>query len=114
MAKIEFSRQKQTFVVVASEGTASPGEVGNCVLSADVDAQFAVLRDVDIGDEIVVVTRAAETIRYRVRSIRVVRATDTSILQDFGDRRITLLSGYSAAEPNLRYAVVATARTTSS
>ena len=105
MAKIEFPRQKQTFVVLASEGTASPGEVGNCVLSADADSQFAVFRDIDIGDEIVV--NNGDVIRYRVRSIRVVRASDTALLQDFGDRRITFLAAYSAVEPNLRYAIVA-------
>ena len=47
----------------------------------------------------------------RVRSIRVVKETNTAVMQDFGDRRLTLLTGYPFdVRGDLRYAVVATAR----
>ncbi len=122
LVRMEFVRQKQTYFVMAGgsarawafgpshvDGTAAPGEIGNCVLTAHHDAQFSVLQDIDIGDEVVVETAAGEVVRYRVRSIRVVKEPNTAVQQDFGDRRLTLLSGYPSDE-GLRYAVVATAR----
>jgi sortase A len=72
-----------------------------------------VLHDIDIGDEILVEMRSGQSVRYRVRSIRVVKQTDTSLLRDMGDRRLTLITCYpfKAVRPGgeLRYAVVATA-----
>jgi sortase A len=124
LVRMEFVRQKTTYFVLPGGssrawalgpahvgGTAAPGEIGNCVLSAHRDAQFAVLHGIDIGDEIVVETPTGEVVRYRVRSIRVVNETNTAVLQDFGDRRLTLLSSYPFdASGDLRYAVVATAK----
>jgi LPXTG-site transpeptidase (sortase) family protein len=70
-----------------------------------------VLHDIDIGDEVVVEPAAGEVVRYRVRSIRVVKDTNTAVLQDFGDRRLTLLTAYPFdVIGDMRYAVVATAR----
>jgi sortase A len=126
VAKIEFPRQHRTFIVLSGasgrtmafgpghvDGTAAPGEAGNCVLSAHRDTQFSVLSDVGIGDEIVVETRSGRTVRYQVRSIRVVNQRDTSLLCDTAGRRLTLLTCYPfhALRPGgeLRYAVVATA-----
>lgn len=122
LVRMEFVRQKQTYFVQAHgsarpwalgpahvSGTAAPGEIGNCVLSAHRDDQFSVLHGIDIGDEIVVETPSADVVRYRVRSIRVVKESNTAILQDFGDRRLTLITGYPfASVGDLRYAVVAT------
>lgn len=124
LVRMEFVRQKQTYFVQAHgsvrpwalgpahvNGTAAPGEIGNCVLSAHRDAQFSVLHGIDIGDEIVVETPSGDVVHYRVRSIRVVKESNTAILQDFGDRRLTLITGYPFdVTGNLRYAVVATAR----
>ena len=123
LVRMEFVRQKQTYFVLAGggrrswafgpahvAGTASPGEIGNCVLAANRDAHFSVLHDIDIGDEIVVESRARQSVSYRVRSIRVVKETNTAIRQDFGDRRLTLITGYPFdSAGDLRYAVVATA-----
>ena len=90
------------------DGTAAPGESGNCVISASRETQFAVLYDIDIGDEIIIETRAGPAFRYRVRSIRIVRRQDTAVLRDLGDRRLTLITCYPSRR-ELRYAVVATA-----
>ncbi|HSP14673.1 MAG TPA: class GN sortase [Thermoanaerobaculia bacterium] len=126
VAKIEFSRQHRAFIVLSGasgramafgpghvDGTAAPGAIGNCVISAHRDTQFAVLHDIDIGDEIVIETRSGEAVRYRVRSIRVVKQRDTAVMADSGDRRLTLITCYpfNAIRPGgeLRYAVVATA-----
>lgn len=124
LVRMEFVRQKQTYFVLAGAtgrawalgpahivGTAAPGEIGNCVLSAHRDTYFSVLHDIDIGDEIVVEARGSGVLRYRVRSIRVVKDTNTAIQQDFGDRRLTLITDYPFDHSGtLRYAVVATAR----
>jgi sortase A len=124
LARMEFVRQKLTYFVLADgstrawvfgpahlAGTAAPGVTGNCVLTAHRDAQFSVLHGIDIGDEIVVETPAAEVVRYRVRSIRVVKDSNTAVFQDFGDRRLTLITGYPFdVSGDLRYAVVATSR----
>lgn len=126
VAKIEFPRQHREFIVLAGAsgramafgpghvaGTAAPGTIGNCVISAHRDTQFAVLHDIDIGDDIVIETKSGQTVRYRVRSIRVVNQRDTAVMAGSGDRRLTLITCYpfNAIAPGgeLRYAVVATA-----
>ena len=126
VAKIEFPRQNQTFIVLSGasgrtmafgpghiDGTAAPGENGNCVISAHRDTQFAVLHNIDIGDDIVIETQSGSTVRYRVRSICVITMHDARVLQDRGDKRLTLITCYPfhAVRPGgeLRYAVVATA-----
>lgn len=128
VARVAFPRQGQSFIVLAGasgrtmafgpghvDGTAAPGERGNCVISAHRDTQFAVLRDVDIGDAIDVETRSGATVRYRVRSIRIVNRRDGAVLRDMGDRRLTLITCYpfNAVRPGgeLRYAVVAISST---
>ncbi len=128
VAKIEFPRQAESFIVLSGasgrtmafgpghvEGTAAPGEIGNCVISAHRDTQFAVLHDVELGDEIDVETRSGATVRYRVRGIRIINKRDTAVLRDLGDRRLTLITCYpfNAVRPggDLRYAVVAISST---
>jgi sortase A len=78
------------------------------VISAHRHAQFAVLHDIDIGDEIIVEPRSGATVHYRVRSIRVVKQRDACVVEDRGDRRLTLITFYPFCG-ELRYAVVATA-----
>jgi sortase A len=124
VAKIEFPQQHERYIVLSGasgrtlafgpghvDGTADPDETGNCVISAHRDTQFAVLRQVQLGDEIVLQTRKGKTIRYRVRAIRVVRSRDTSILASTGTRKLTLITCYpfDALRPggDLRYAIVA-------
>lgn len=124
VAQIEFPDQHERFIVLSGasgrtmafgpghvDGTADPDETGNCVISAHRDTQFAVLRHVQLGDEIVLQTRKGKTITYRVRAIRVVKSRDTSILANSRTRRLTLITCYpfDALRPggDLRYAIVA-------
>ncbi|MGZ8798177.1 MAG: class GN sortase [Thermoanaerobaculia bacterium] len=126
IAKIDFPDQHKQFIVLSGasgrtmafgpghvDGTADPDQTGNCVISAHRDTQFAVLRQVQLGDEIVLETRKGVSIRYRVRAIRVVRARDVSILAQTGGRRLTLVTCYpfDGLRPGseLRYAVMAMA-----
>ncbi|HEX9162761.1 MAG TPA: sortase [Thermoanaerobaculia bacterium] len=101
IARIEFPRHGRRFMITCE------ADRGNWVISAP-RRRFAVLHDIDIGDEVVVAMPSGEIVRYRVRSIRVVKQNNTAILQDFGDRRLTMMTGYPFDETgDLRYAVVA-------
>jgi sortase A len=93
------------------DGTAEPGAIGNCVVSAHRDTQFAVLRDVRVGDEIVVQTRARRRVRYRVVVARVTDDRDMSLLATSAYRQLTLITcwPFDAIRPggHGRYAVIA-------
>ena len=126
VAKIEFPRQHRSYIVLAGasgrtmafgpghvDGTAAPEAIGNCVISAHRDTQFAVLRDVVDGDEIVLRTRDGRAIRYRVRAHRVTDKHDTSLLEPSRGRILTLITcfPFDAIRPGgpQRYVVVAAA-----
>ena len=60
------------------DGTALPGEKGNCVLSGHRDTWFAFLEDLEPGDELRL--QALSGIRtFSVRSIRIVSVNDRSV-----------------------------------
>jgi len=126
VAKLDFPRQHRSYIVLAGasgrtmafgpghiDGTAAPEETGNCAISAHRDTQFAVLRDVAIGDEVILQTRDGRAIRYRVRQRRVTNDRDVSLLAPSRDRVLTLITCYpfDAIRPGgpLRYVVVAAA-----
>lgn len=74
-------------------GTASPGEVGNCVIAGHRNYNFGKyfnrLDEVEVGDEIFVDTRE-ETYKYTVSEIKVVDPTDLDILEPTDDEQLTL------------------------
>lgn len=126
VARIEFPRQRQSYIVLSGasgrtmafgpghvDGTAMPDESGNCAISAHRDSQFAVLREVKVGDPIVIQTRSGAPIRYRVVSHRVISMFDTSPLEPSRGRILTLITCYpfDAIRPGgpLRYVVIARA-----
>lgn len=92
-------------------GSAMPGEIGNCVISAHRDTDFAVLRDLAPGDEIEVQAVEGSVFRYRVRATRVVNETDTWIAADRPVPTLTLLTCWPfdaiRAGGELRWAVTA-------
>ena len=125
VARIEFPRQRASAIVLAGasgrtmafgpghvDGTAMPGQRGNCAISAHRDTQFAVLRDVAAGDPIIVESRDGRTLLYRVRELRIVDHHDTSVLAPTSDATLTLITCYpfDAVVPGgpLRYVVIAT------
>lgn len=126
VARIAFPRQKASYIVLAGasgrtmafgpghvDGTAAPEAMGNCVISAHRDSQFAVLRDVALGDPVVLQTRDGKSIRYRIVAHRVVNKFDTSALEPSRGRILTLITCYpfDAIRPGgpLRYVVIARA-----
>jgi sortase A len=126
VAKIKFPRQHKSYIVLSGasgrtlafgpghvDGTASPDAIGNCVISAHRDTQFAVLRDVEVGDQIVLQTRDGRAVRYRVLEHRIVNKSDTSLLEPSRGRILTLITcfPFDAIRPGgpLRYVVIASA-----
>ena len=124
VARIEFPRQRRAAIVLAGasgrtmafgpghvDGTAMPGERGNCAISAHRDTQFAVLRDLAPGDPILMQARDGRSVRYRVDGMRVVDHRDTSVLAPTSAQTLTLITCYpfDAVVPGgpLRYVVVA-------
>lgn len=126
VARIEFPRQRQSYIVLAGasgrtmafgpghvDGTAMPEEMGNCAISAHRDTQFAVLREVEDGDPVIVQARDGRSIEYRIVSHRVISMFDISPLEPSRGRILTLITCYpfDAIRPGgpLRYVVVARA-----
>jgi sortase A len=75
--------------------TGSPrfGEPGNVGVSSHRDGFFRKLKDIRVGDEIVVDTRAA-TYRYIVEEIRITEPADTAVLWPGDVPELTLVTCY--------------------
>jgi sortase A len=74
-------------------GTALPGEFGNAGLAGHRDTFFRSLKDVRVGDRIVVSTPDS-VVRYTVTDARVVDPTDLSVLDPTSARTLTLVTCY--------------------
>ena len=93
------------------DGTARPGQPGNCVLSAHRDTQFAFLRKLERGDRLEIETPEGRRHVYRVFDRRVAHKRQTGILEDTPEPTLTLVTCYpfDAVAPGgpLRYVVQA-------
>ncbi len=84
-------------------GTAYPGQVGNCVISGHrttYGAPFRNVNELQPGDDIILRTAAGDY-TYKVTETRIVEPTDLSVLEQGTDRRVTLTAchpWYSAAQ----------------
>ena len=124
IARLTIERDGATIIVLAGasgrtmafgpghlDGTALPGDSGNCVITAHRDTHFAPLRYVGPGDILTLQRPDGVTVRYRVQSTRVVPKTDTSVLRQDARTRLTLITCYpfDAIRPGtpLRWVVVA-------
>jgi sortase A len=74
-------------------GTAQIGTIGNVGVAGHRDGFFRVLKDIQVGDYIVL-QGAQKTIGYRVKSIEIVKPEDTSVLAATSDSEITLVTCY--------------------
>jgi sortase A len=124
VARLTIPKARADFIVLAGasgrtlafgpghlDGTARPGESGNCVLSAHRDTQFAALREIGRGDDVVVETADGRRAVYRVERTAVVDHRDTGALQPTESPTLTLVTCYpfdaiTAGGP-LRYVVQA-------
>jgi len=122
VARLSVPGTREEFIVLAGasgrslafgpghlDGTAMPGEDGNCVLSAHRDTQFEFLRRLTVGDELEVETPDGRRLRYRVFERRVREKNDTAVLARTPEPTLTLVTCYpfDAIVPGgpLRYVV---------
>jgi len=74
-------------------GTKMPGTRGNCVIAGHRDTHFRVLKDVRVGDDLLLQTSAGEFL-YRVSNTSVVQPMDTRSLQPSSDAVLHLITCY--------------------
>ena len=70
-----------------------PETPGNCVIAGHRDTHFRVLKDIRVGDEIVLETRSGRYV-YRVRRLRVVSPDNTAPLRPASDAELNLITCY--------------------
>ncbi len=75
------------------KGTAKVGSPGNLGIAAHRDGFFRVLKDIEIGDSIDMLTHQGKT-EFVVSSITIVDPTDVSVLAPTDDSTITLVTCY--------------------
>ncbi len=74
-------------------GTAAPDDGGNIAIAAHRDGYFRVLKDVELGDVLVLESFAQQT-QYRVTEISIVEPQDTSSLLETETAAVTLVTCY--------------------
>jgi sortase A len=75
------------------EGTAMPGQDGNCIIAGHRDTHFRVLKDIREGDEIILQTRAGEY-TYWVKNTQVVWPSNRASLRSTRDAELHLITCY--------------------
>jgi sortase A len=74
-------------------GTPLPGEAGNSAIAGHRDTHFHMLKDIQIGDDIVIQRNSVE-FRYRVQHTEIVKPTDTQVLSPTTEPTLTLITCY--------------------
>ena len=72
--------------------TAALGSKGNAAIAAHRDLAFRGLGTIQPGDKILI--HAGKDLEYRVSDTQIVKASDTSVLDDDGRARLTLITCY--------------------
>ncbi len=75
------------------DGMSYPHEAGNIGISGHRDGYFRSLKDVKLGDAIVLQTLTGEK-RFLIETAEVVEISDTRLLQDTRDQTVTLVTCY--------------------
>jgi LPXTG-site transpeptidase (sortase) family protein len=73
------------------ESTPLPGEAGNVGIAGHRDSYFRPLRNVQVGDDIMLETPAG-SVHYRVSSYRVVNPSEISVIHPTSDPVLTLVT----------------------
>ncbi|HLH41286.1 MAG TPA: class D sortase [Bryobacteraceae bacterium] len=74
-------------------GTAMPGQPGNIALAGHRDTYFRPLRNIRIGDEVILRTAAGAAV-YRVHSTQIVRPDNVEVLNNTQSDTLTLVTCY--------------------
>jgi sortase A len=106
LAELEIPRLNATLYLVegASEnalrlgvghlqGTPMPGEEGNSVIAGHRDTHFRVLRDIKVGDELIL-ERASRRLPYKVVDTHIVDPHNLEPLSPATERTLTLITCY--------------------
>lgn len=125
VARIEFPRIGESVIVLAGssgqalafgpghvEGTPDAGEAGIAVYAAHRDTHFAFLREVAVGDEIIVTRADGTSARFRMTGSDVVRWDRSGIDASAGGRHLALVTCWpfdARTTGPLRYVVEAAA-----
>jgi sortase A len=75
------------------DGMAYPHEPGNIGISGHRDGYFRVLKDVQVGDTIVLQTLEGSK-RFRIDATHIVEIADTTLLRDTDEQSVTLVTCY--------------------
>jgi LPXTG-site transpeptidase (sortase) family protein len=75
------------------DGMAYPHEPGNIGISGHRDGYFRVLKDVQVGDTIVLQSLEGEK-HFKINATKVVAISDTTLLRDTDDQTVTLVTCY--------------------
>jgi sortase A len=75
------------------DGMAYPHEPGNIGIAGHRDGYFRVLKDVEVGDKILLQTLEGPK-QFTIRERKVVEIDDRSVLQDTEDQTVTLITCY--------------------
>jgi sortase A len=75
------------------EGSALPGQAGNCIIAGHRDTHFRALKDLRTGDDIILQTRTREY-HYQVKHLSVVSPHDTEPLQNTRRAVLSLITCY--------------------
>jgi sortase A len=98
------------------ESSVLPGERGHAVISAHRDTHFRFLRELAVGDKIVVEQADGERVTYRVTSLSIRNEQDLALVRDTDEPTLSLVTCYpfDAIRPGgpLRYVVTAKAART--
>jgi len=75
------------------DGMAYPHEPGNIGISGHRDGYFRVLKDVQVGDDIVLQSLEGEK-RFKIEATRIVPMADKTLLRDTDEQTVTLVTCY--------------------
>jgi sortase A len=123
IARLSFPRLQRSAIVLEQAGgealafgpahvaaTPLPGENGTSVIAGHRDTHFDFIKDLKVGDEIVVATRAGKTVTYRMTGSAIVHAQASGIDPVGSMPKLALVTCYpfdAIGRAPLRYVVFA-------
>ena len=96
------------------DGMAYPHELGNIGISGHRDGYFRVLKDVQVGDPIILQTLEGPK-HFRINATKIVQIKDKTLLRDTDEQSVTLVTCYPfyfVGHAPKRFIVTATPDTT--
>jgi len=122
VAQLKLPRTKSELIVLSGDSgsslafapgwntkSAKPGEQGVTVISGHRDTHFKILKDIEVGDSIEIVTEQGKTVNYQVKTLDVVDSRVATIKKEQTGQVLVLVTCYPfdavVAGGPLRYVV---------